>query len=328
MAGIPTFRFGREGRFTRAPPILRQSRHQRFNVLGALDAVTHELIMVTNDIYINAGSVCELLHRIAALRLTVPITLILDNARYQKCRLVRDLALSLGIELLFLPTYSPNLNRIERLWRFVKKQGLYSIYYNDFAVFKQAISACLDRALILVDFAAALWPSELARLDIAALTRHEDGIALFPPWRKNDQEVRGTTVWLTDLCPVRALEAWLAAAAVTEGPLFRRLWHLPPPRVRRGAKRKSGAERYRMRTNPIDTDSIALVIKKWTGIAGFDGAAFAGHSLRRGAISSGVAQGVHIAWLKQFSGHASLKSLEEYVELDELRLHHPLKDVL
>ena len=83
-----------------------------------------------------------------------------------------------------------------------------------------------------------------------------------------------------------------------------------------------------MGTNPIDTDSIALVVKKWTGLAGLDGAAFAGHSLRRGAISSGVAQGIHIARLKQFSGHASLKSLEEYVELDELRQHHPLKDIL
>jgi integrase len=186
-----------------------------------------------------------------------------------------------------------------------------------------------DRALILVGFAAALRPSELARLDIVALTRHEDGIALFLPWRKNDQEAHGTTVWLpagkTDLCPVRALEAWLAAAAISEGPLFRRLWRLPPPRVRRGAKRKLGAERYRIGSNPIDTDSIALIVKKWTGL---DGAAFAGHSLRRGAISSGVAQGIHIARLKQFPGHAPLKSLEEYVELDELRQHHPLKEVL
>ena len=189
-----------------------------------------------------------------------------------------------------------------------------------------------DRALILVGFAAALRPSELARLDIAALTRHEDGIALLLPWRKNDQEAHGTTVWLpvgqTDLCPVTALEAWLAAAGITEGPLFRRLWRLPPPRVRKGIKRKPVADHYRIGTNPIDTDSIALVVKRWTGLAGLDGAAFAGHSLRRGAISSGVAQGVHIARLKQFSGHASLKSLEEYVELDELRLHHPLKDVL
>src|ERR1700744_5372216 len=62
--------------FIRAP-----AGRQRFNVLGTLNAVTHELIMVTNDTYINAGSVCELLHRIVALRLTVPITLIVDNAR-------------------------------------------------------------------------------------------------------------------------------------------------------------------------------------------------------------------------------------------------------
>ena len=189
-----------------------------------------------------------------------------------------------------------------------------------------------DRALLLVGFAAALRPSELAALICEHLTRHEDGIALLLPWRKNDQEAHGTTVWLpvgkTDLCPVRALEAWLGAAQIAEGPLFRRIWRLPPPRVRRGAKRKPIADRYRIGTHPIDTDSVALVVKKWTGLAGLDGAAFAGHSLRRGAISSGVAQGVHIARLKQFSGHASLKSLEEYVELDELRQNHPLKHVL
>lgn len=189
-----------------------------------------------------------------------------------------------------------------------------------------------DRALLLVGFAAALRPSEIAALTIAHLTRHEDGIALFLPWRKNDQEGAGTTVWLpagrTDLCPLKALEAWLAAASISEGPLFRRLWRLPPPRARRGAKRRAAADHYRIGETPIDTDSISLVVKKWTALAGLDGAAFAGHSLRRGAISSGVAQGIHIARLKQFSGHASLKSLEEYIELDELRLHHPLKDVL
>ena len=140
-----------------------------------------------------------------------------------------------------------------------------------------------DRALVLVGFAAALRPSELAALAIEYLTRHEDGIALFLPWRKNDQEARGTTVWLpagqTDLCPVTALETWLAAAEITEGPLFRRVWRLPPPRIRKGAKRKLVGDRYRIGTNPIDTDSIALIVKKWTGRAGLDGAAFAGHSL-------------------------------------------------
>jgi integrase len=199
-------------------------------------------------------------------------------------------------------------------------------------VIPDSLPGLRDRALLLVGFAAALRPSELAALTIEHLARHEDRIALFLPCRKNDQEAEGTTVWLpvgqTDLCPVRALEAWLTAAAISEGPLFRRLWRLPPPRLRRGAKPKPIADRYRIGTNPIDTDSIALVVKKWTERARLDGSAFGGHSLRGGAISSGVAQGVHIARLKQFSGHASLKSLEEYVELDELRRHHPLKDVL
>ena len=124
--------------FIRAP-----TGRQRFNVLGALNAITHELIMVTNDTYINANSVCDLLRRIAALTSAVPITLILDNARYRKCHIVWDLAVSLGIELLYLPTYSPNLNLIERLWKFVKKNCLYSTYYENFTLFTQAILSCL-----------------------------------------------------------------------------------------------------------------------------------------------------------------------------------------
>lgn len=118
---------------------------KRFNVLGALDAITHELITVTNDSYINAQSVCELLWQIYELNLGIPITLVLDNARYQKCLIVKELSELLNIEMLYLPPYSPNLNLIERLWKFVKKQCLYSKYYSDFGVFKNAIMDCLDR---------------------------------------------------------------------------------------------------------------------------------------------------------------------------------------
>ena len=121
------------------------SGRQRFNVLGALNAVTHELITVTNDTYINAASACELLHKLADLHLDVPITLVLDNARYQKCDLVQTTAKGLNIELCFLPPYSPNLNLIERLWKFVKKECLYSEYYTDFTKFKTAIRDCLGQ---------------------------------------------------------------------------------------------------------------------------------------------------------------------------------------
>jgi transposase len=117
---------------------------KRFNVLGALDVITHELISITNDTYINALSVCELLRKLRKRFPKIPITLILDNARYQKCRLVWELAVELNIELLYLPPYSPNLQLIERLWKFVKKKCLYSHYYADFETFKSSISKCLS----------------------------------------------------------------------------------------------------------------------------------------------------------------------------------------
>ena|SRR3989304_8432126 len=73
------------------------------------------------------------------------VTFILDNASYQRCTTVNTLAAQLNLELIFLPPYSPNLNLIERLWKFVKKQCLYSKYYSEFANFKNAITDCLQK---------------------------------------------------------------------------------------------------------------------------------------------------------------------------------------
>ena len=121
------------------------SGRQRYNVLGALDAVTHELTCVTNHTYVTAETVCELLRKIATAGLTTPITLVLDNAAYQRCELVRSLACELGIELLFLPSYSPNLNLIERLWKFVKKKALHCRHHTNYADFHAAIDRCLNQ---------------------------------------------------------------------------------------------------------------------------------------------------------------------------------------
>ena len=59
---------------------------------------------------------------------------------------MQELADSLGIELLYLPSYSPNLNLSERLWKFVKKKCLYSKYYPEFSLFKTAITNCIEEA--------------------------------------------------------------------------------------------------------------------------------------------------------------------------------------
>jgi transposase len=121
------------------------SGRQRFNVLGAWNAVTRQLIAVTNTTVVNTETMCELLRKIAALGLTGPITLVLDNARYQHNAAVKALATQLGITLLFLPSYSPNLNLIERLWKFTKRRALYGRYHPTFADFRRAIEETLDK---------------------------------------------------------------------------------------------------------------------------------------------------------------------------------------
>jgi transposase len=120
------------------------SGRQRFNVLGAWNAVTRELVAVTNTTVVNTETMCELLRKLADLGLTGPITLVLDNARYQRNAVVQTLAAELGITLLFLPSYSPNLNLIERLWKFTKRRALYGRYHATFQDFRAAIQEVLD----------------------------------------------------------------------------------------------------------------------------------------------------------------------------------------
>jgi transposase len=119
---------------------------RRLNIVAALNAITRDVVSVVNETYIDSESVCLLLRKIAALALAVPVTVVLDNARYQRCYLVQEVARTLNIELLFLPTYSPNLNLIERFWKFVKKQCLYCKYYPTFHDFKEAILRCVQTA--------------------------------------------------------------------------------------------------------------------------------------------------------------------------------------
>ena len=120
------------------------SGRRRFDVLGAWDAVAGTLVTVTNDTRVSADTMVELLGRLARVG-TCPRTVVLDNARYQKCAAVTAEAERLGIELLYLPAYSPNLNLIERLWKFTKKTALRGRHDPDFAAFRAAIEDCLGK---------------------------------------------------------------------------------------------------------------------------------------------------------------------------------------
>jgi transposase len=119
--------------------IKASSGRNRINVLGVVNAVTKEILTLHNTTYISADTIIDFFKQLRIYYGMQPIKIVLDNARYQHCRLVEEAAKALNITLLFLPSYSPNLNIIERLWKFTREKILYGEYYETPEKFHQAI---------------------------------------------------------------------------------------------------------------------------------------------------------------------------------------------
>ena len=118
--------------------IKTNSGRQRLNLHGAINAETFQITIIESST-VNADSTVELLNQIEqSYPLSKQIMVILDNARYHYSKIVKAYLESSKIKLIFLPSYSPNLNLIERLWKFFKKKVLYNKYYQDVKEFKKA----------------------------------------------------------------------------------------------------------------------------------------------------------------------------------------------
>jgi transposase len=118
---------------------------QRVTLNGALDADTHEII-VREDKVLNAQHTIKFFQKIeASYPDASTIYLILDNAGYYKGKKIREFLENSKIELRYLPPYSPNLNLIERVWKYFKKKVLANIYYKSFKDFRKACLAFFHR---------------------------------------------------------------------------------------------------------------------------------------------------------------------------------------
>lgn len=114
------------------------SGRQRLNLHGAINAETHQVTIIESET-VNADSTIDLLTAIEqAYPLSKEIYVILDNARYHYSKTVKEFIAKSRIKLVFLPSYSPNLNLIERLWKFFKKKVLYNKYHKDIDAFRNA----------------------------------------------------------------------------------------------------------------------------------------------------------------------------------------------
>lgn len=155
-----------------------------------------------------------------------------------------------------------------------------------------------DRALLLIAFAAALRRSELVALYISDLSRHAGGVMLHIRASKTDQEGRGADIPVPNgvrLKPVAALEAWLAAAAITEGPIFR-------PIDRHG----------RVGARGLTDRSVARVIKRAAKAAGLDERLFSGHSPRAGFVTQALEDRVDPLKIMGITRHAKVDTLKIY----------------
>lgn len=124
--------------FVRTPP-----GRQRFNVLGALNAVTHQVVSIVTEGVVNSWSMNDLFTKLREKHGRERVAVILDNAGYHRGYVTRYAANFKNIELLFLPPYSPQLNLIERLWKFVKGKCVNGMYHETFRRFCDQIEKCI-----------------------------------------------------------------------------------------------------------------------------------------------------------------------------------------
>ncbi len=182
------------------------------------------------------------------------------------------------------------------------------------------LASIRDRAILLLGFAGAFRRSELAGLTVADVSVDDDGMEIRLTRSKGDPNRDGVRVGIprgvTRHCPVRAYEGWLRAAAITEGAVFRRVWLAPD------AKAGTPSPRPKIGSTALSDRAIAEIVRKHCQAAGLEGS-FAGHSLRRGAISTGAGDGYDLLELKRFSRHQSLRLVETYIDAASIRQRHP-----
>ena len=157
-----------------------------------------------------------------------------------------------------------------------------------------------DRAILLVGFSGAFRRSELVGLELRDVAINDNGVEINLRRSKTDQEGRGRLVALPfsgspEVCPVRALKAWLEASSLTSGPVFREV-------TRHG---KVGVA-------ALSGRSLSRLVKRAAATAGLEPKAFSGHSLRAGFVTQAKLKRKDDASIMRQTGHKSVAMLHKY----------------
>jgi integrase len=165
---------------------------------------------------------------------------------------------------------------------------------------KMPIKAARDRALLLVGFASAMRRSELVAVRVEHLTHLPNGVEIFLPSSKTDQEGHGRTVFIPhangERCPVRALMHWLEVSEINGGFVFRAV-----------------SRHDRIARHGLSGQSVALIVKASVDRMGGDSKKVSGHSLRAGYCTSASEKGLLPWQIREQTGHKSDVTLAKYI---------------
>ncbi|MBC7489735.1 MAG: site-specific integrase [Glaciimonas sp.] len=165
---------------------------------------------------------------------------------------------------------------------------------------KRPVKAARDRALLLVGFAGAFRRSELVAIQVGHVKQITNGMEIFLPHSKTDQERVGRTVFIPhadgDRCPVRALMVWLKLAGIEEGFVFRAV-----------------TRHDRVARTRLSAQSVALVVKALVNRTGANSELVSGHSLRSGYCTTAAMAGMPSWQIKLTTGHKSDVTLLKYI---------------
>lgn len=176
------------------------------------------------------------------------------------------------------------------------------------------LSGKRDRALLLIGFAAAMRRSELVALDVADLDRQPEGVIIKIRISKTDQEGSGHEVAVprgSKLKPVEALEAWLAASGIAEGPVFRAV-----------------DKADHLQDGRLSDRSVADVVKRWAAAGKLDPKLFSGHSLRAGFVTSALENGADLLKVMAQTRHRSVETVKKYDRRSKVWQNHAGKGFL
>jgi len=189
-----------------------------------------------------------------------------------------------------------------------------------------------DAALLLFGFASAMRRSELVALtveDLGELT--PNGLVVFIRESKTDQTgegmLRAVELGREETCPVRALSAWLNAAGITSGPVFRAIDRngiVRPARVKKHDRLTGEPSQW----EALSSQMVARIVKKYAAKAGLKGCDFAGHSLRSGVATSSADRGASMQAIQKLGGWRRLETAAGYVQTQDIWKDHAAKGLL